>query len=356
MMISVRNQDCAVPPAPTFAMTRAPLISICIPHYNGPELIDACIASVRAQTMAADMEIVIHDDASTDGSVAHIRAHHPDVRLIESAENVGFCVANNRMAQAARGRYLLLLNNDATLLPDALEVLLAESSRLAQPAILSLPQYAAATGELLDIGARLDPFLNPVPNRNPGAPIGMVAGACLWIDKALWEELGGFPEWFGSVAEDLYLCCRARLAGHPVRALGISGYHHRVGASFGGGKVAAGRLATTFRRRALSERNKTFVMAMTVPSPWMQLLLPLHLALLLMEGAALSLVKLDGRYLRQIYLPVFAALVRQHYLLRTLRRQIAQQRRLASADFFAAFAWVPHKLRMLLRHGLPRLR
>ena len=42
----------------------------------------------------------------------------------------------------------------------------------------------------------------------------MVIGACLWIQKGLWEELGGFPEWFGSIAEDMYLCCRARLAGY----------------------------------------------------------------------------------------------------------------------------------------------
>lgn len=344
----------AVPPAPTFAMTSQPLVSICIPHYNGIDLIDACIESVRAQTLA-DVEIIIHDDASTDGSVEHICTHHPDVRLIESAKNVGFCVANNRMAAMARGRYLLLLNNDATLLPDALETLRAEAERLARPAILSLPQYDAATGALLDIGARLDPFLNPVPNREPGTPIGMVAGACLWIDKALWDELGGFPEWFGSIGEDLYLCCRARLAGHPVRALGASGYHHRVGQSFGGGKVADGRLRSTFRRRALSERNKTFVMAMIYPAPFMQLILPLHLLLLLAEGAALSLLKRDGRYLREIYLPACGAVFRRRTQLGAVRRVGQQSCRLTSADFYSVFDRVPYKLRMLLRHGLPTL-
>ena len=111
------------------------------------------------------------------------------------------------------------------------------------PAILTLPQYDAETGALLDIGSRLDPFLNPVPNLDPARnEVGTVHGACLWIDKALWDELGGFPEWFGSVGEDLYLCCCARLAGYPVRALGNSGYRHRVGQSFGGGKAQAGKL------------------------------------------------------------------------------------------------------------------
>jgi len=335
-------------------MPRPPLVSVCIAHYHGIDLIDACIASVRAQTLA-DVEIIVHDDASTDASAAHIRTHHPDVRLIESAENVGFCIANNRMAAAARGRYLLLLNNDATLLPDALETLRAEAERLARPAILSLPQYDADSGELLDIGARLDPFLNPAPNRAAGAEIGMVAGACLWIDKALWDELGGFPAWFGSIGEDLYLCCRARLAGHPVRALGVSGYRHRVGQSFGGGKLADGRLRSTFRRRALSERNKTFVMAIAYPAPFMQLMLPLHLLLLLLEGVALSLLKRNGRYLREIYFPVFAALVLRRGEWRAARRATQARRRLAGVDFFAVFDWAPYKLKMLVKHGLPRV-
>jgi GT2 family glycosyltransferase len=302
------------------------------------------------------VDIIVHDDASTDGSAQYLRERYPDVRLIVSDTNVGFCVANNRMAALAQGDYLLLLNNDATLLPDALAVLLAEAQRLARPAILTLPQFDAATGELLDIGCRLDPFLNPVPNRDPTRnDVGTVHGACLWTDKGLWDELGGFPEWFGSVAEDLYLCCRARLAGYPVRALGISGYRHRVGHSFGGGKLHSGGLSTTFRRRALSERNKTFVMALTYPAPLMQCLLPLHLLLLLTEGGLLSLLKVTPRYWTQIYWPVIVALASERVRLREARHRIMQQRRLASADFFAVFDGLPYKLRMLLRHGLPRV-
>lgn len=335
-------------------MTGAPLVSVCIANFNGIELIDACIASVKAQDCATTVEIIVHDDASTDGSVERIRTSYPDVRLIISPENVGFCVANNRMAKAAQGKYLLLLNNDATLLPDALGVLLTEVGRLARPAILSLPQYDFATGELLDIGCRLDPFLNPVPNRDAHRnDVGMVMGACLWIDKQLWDDLGGFPEWFGSIGEDLYLCCRARLAGYPVRALGASGYRHRVGASFGGGKAQSGRLVTTFRRRALSERNKTFVMVMCYPSPFMQLLLPPHLLMLLVEGMLLSLLKHCFAYLVEIYLPVFSALYRQRHELIVGRRAIRQTCHLGSADFFAVFERMPFKLRMLIRHGLP---
>lgn len=331
--------------------------SVCIANYNGMDLIDACLDSVRKQSGRNPLEIIVHDDASTDGSVAHIRDRHPDVRLIESEENVGFCVANNRMAAAAQGEYLLLLNNDATLLPDALATLLAEARRLQAPAILSLPQYDANSGDLLDIGSLLDPFFNAVPNRDPRRQdVAMVAGACLWIPKHLWDELGGFPEWFGSIGEDLYLCCMARLAGHPVRAPGTSGYRHGVGASFGGGKVSGGRLATTFRRRALSERNRTCAMAMTCPSPVVQMLLPFHLLVLLLEGAVLTLLKWDPSYLTKIYLPVFRALLRQRGPLLEGRRACMVQRRLGVAGFFSTFVGTPHKLKMLRRHGLPQLK
>lgn len=332
----------------------ASLISVCIANYNGADLIDACIDSVRAQDCAAEVEIIVHDDASIDASAAHIREHHPDVRLIESAQNVGFCVANNRMAAIARGRYLLLLNNDATLLPGALETLLREACRLGRPAILGLPQYDADSGALLDIGSLLDPFYNPVPNCDPERnDVAMVMGACLWIERSLWQELGGFPEWFGSIGEDLYLCCHARLAGYPVRALSVSGYRHRVGQSFGGGKVADDRLVTTFRRRALSERNKSHVLSMTCPAPVVYLLLPVHLAILLLEGSLLSLLRLRTDYLTQIYLPVFSEVFRHRRELAACRRMMRQRRRLASPDFFRPFDWVPYKLRMLLRHGFP---
>lgn len=337
-------------------MNGTPLISVCIANYNGIGVIDDCIRSVLEQTGGLSVEVIVHDDASTDGSVEYIQRNYPGVTLIESTENVGFCISNNRMVAVAQGEYILLLNNDAALFPDALSTLYKRSIELEQPAILGLPQYDFETGALIDIGSLLDPFLNPVPNldRNRN-DVGMVMGACLWIPRKLWNELGGFPEWFGSIGEDLNLCCRARLAGYPVKALNISGFHHRVGQSFGGGKTQHGKLATTFRRRALSERNKTFVLVTTYPAPFMQLLLPLHLSLLLVEGTLLSLLRLDPAYLAQIYLPVFKALLLRHRELLAERRIAMTSRCVRSSDIFAVCDPLPYKLRMLLRHGLPRM-
>ena len=193
-----------------------PVCSICIANYNGAAVIGPCLESIYNQDFHLPLEIIIHDDASTDTSVDFIRNRFPDVTLIVSESNVGYCVSNNRMVSRARGRYILLLNNDAVLHRDAVRTLYNHAERHPGPAILGLPQYDMQTGELIDRGSLFDPFLNPVPNLDPGrTDVGMVMGACLWIPKALWEELGGFPEWFGSLAEDLYLCCLARLRGFP---------------------------------------------------------------------------------------------------------------------------------------------
>ena len=337
--------------------THAPLISICIANYNGMDMIDDCLRSVLTQQGCIAIEILLHDDASTDGSADYVRTHYPRVKLIYSESNVGFCIANNRMAAAATGQYLLLLNNDAALFPDALQTLLAEARRLDKPAVLTLPQFDATSGALVDRGSLLDPFFNPVPNLDPKrADVAMVIGACLWIPKTLWDELEGFPEWFGSIAEDMYLCCRARLAGYAVRALGPSGYRHWQGKSFGGNKVDGNRLATTFRRRALSERNKTYTMVLTSPSAILVLLLPLHLMFLLVEGAAISLLKFDHEIFRQIYFGVFKNLWMERGRLSMLRTTLQLNGRIGSDKFFATVSWFPQKLYLLLKHGVPHIR
>ena len=188
---------------------------------------------------------------------------------------MGFCISNNRMVAAARGDYLLLLNNDTRLHPGALEALLGYQQDTPDAGILTLPQYNMATGELLDRGMFMDLFANPIPNTQAGTrEVATVMGSCLWIQRELWEEIGGFPEWFGSIAEDMYLCCCARLMGRRVVAVDESGYDHAVGYSFGGGKVEGRRLKSSLRRRALSELNKNRVIAACYPGYSALLLLP----------------------------------------------------------------------------------
>jgi GT2 family glycosyltransferase len=337
--------------------SQQPVCSVCIANFNGIEYIDLAIQSVLRQDCAFPVEIIVHDDASTDGSAQHIREKYPEVILIASTQNVGFCVSNNRMVGQARGKFVLLLNNDAELFPDALRSLHLEAVSRKEGAILGLPQHEASTGRLLDFGLLLDPFLNPVANLDPDRrEVGMIMGACLWLPKKIWDELGGFPDWFQTLAEDMYLCCRARLRGYPVRVIPRSGFRHWVGSSLGGGKVIENRLSTTRNRRALSERNKSYVMAVSYPTPFFELLFPLHVLLLLFEGVVLSTIKAERELLHSIYLPCLKSLWINRHLLRCLRRDVQSLRRIGPRQFFSVFLVAPHKLRMLISHGLPIIR
>lgn len=335
----------------------APVCSICIANYNGEALLDDCIDSVLAQQCDFEFEILVHDDASSDGSLQLLRERYPQVEVIESTQNVGFCIANNRLARRARGEYLLLLNNDAALAPDALATLLQHAQRQSPPGILTLPQYDWLTGELVDRGCLLDPFYNPVPNLDARrTDVAMVIGACLWIPRALWQELDGFPEWFESIAEDMYLCCRARLAGYPVQVTTDSSYRHRQGKSFGGNRVATGRLESTYRRRRLSERNKTFVLTICTPSPWLWILLPLHLLALAFEGTALALITRNTRVWREVYARTFRSLRNDFGRLKRSRKAVQATCRPCAISYWDGFALIPRKLQMLFKYGIPALR
>ncbi|MCU0497272.1 MAG: glycosyltransferase family 2 protein [Anaerolineae bacterium] len=88
-----------------------PLLSIVIPNWNGLKFLKTCLDALRAQTYRT-LEVIIADNASTDGSQVFIRDHYPEVILIELPENRGFTGACNAGMQAAKGELICLLNND----------------------------------------------------------------------------------------------------------------------------------------------------------------------------------------------------------------------------------------------------
>ena len=334
-----------------------PICSICIANYNGIGIIDSTLLSVMAQDCDFPIEIIVHDDASTDGSVDFIRENFPDVKLIASKINVGFCVSNNRMVSNARGEYILLLNNDAMLFPNAISTLYKEARRQNPPGIFGLPQYNFFTGKLIDRGILFDPFVNTVPNLSTKRThVGMVIGACFWITRALWKELGGFPEWFHTLGEDIFLCCIARLRGYPVKIIHTSGFWHRIGDSLGGGKVVANRLSTSKKRRTFSERNKSFVMALTYPTPFFQLILLLHIVMLITEGVLLSFLKKDPNLLGSIYISSIRSLWHERKRMYHLRKTIQSSRRISISRFFSPFIPIPYKLLMLIKYGVPEIK
>lgn len=336
------------------ATENTPLVSICIANYNGEAIIAACIDSVLNQQAAPDFEILVHDDASSDNSLAVIKKYD-SVRLIESSENVGFCISNNRMAAAARGKFILLLNNDAQLYPDALTTLLDESRKHKDQAVLGLPQYDEATRELVDFGLKLDFFASSVPIKGAtDDDIAMVIGACVWVPTDLWNTIGGFPEWFETNAEDVYLCCYARMLGYRIYVPGRSGFLHMIGHSLGGGKSEGRKLTISVRRRYFSERNRLFVQWLFYPLWLIPFTTVANLAVLTVEGIVLSIVDRKPSLLIDIYarsqLDAFSMIGH----VRRERRDAMKYRAISFGTFFRTFTFIPQKLRLLFSSGLPR--
>lgn len=333
-----------------------PVISICIANYNGAELIEPCLQSVCDQQVDASIEIIVLDDASADNSIEIIRSNFPQAKLLLSENNVGFCLANNKMVAAASGQYILLLNNDAWLADNAIATFLEAVERHGD-CIFTLPQHGASDQKLFDCGMHMDLFANAVPIVEVvEQSVAMVMGACLWISKTQWDSCGGLPEWFDSMAEDMYLCNRLRLQGGEVIALSQSAYFHHIGYSFGGGKVVAAKLSTTVKRRRLSERNKLYVLFLFYPPLALLIILPLAVFALLLEGLLLALIKRDPGFFTQIYGFALSGFWANLAKLRRERATIQYRRTVTTRKFFSVYRWLPYKLQMLLRHGIPEVR
>ncbi|NIV39174.1 MAG: glycosyltransferase, partial [Anaerolineae bacterium] len=93
-------------------------------NWNTRELLTQCLASIEMYPPEAAYEVLVVDNASTDGSAAMVRSRFPQVRLIENPENVGFAVANNQAIRLSEGQYALLLNSDTEVYPGALEAMI----------------------------------------------------------------------------------------------------------------------------------------------------------------------------------------------------------------------------------------
>ena len=108
-----------------YQMQKNPIASIIIVNYNGRHFLEACLASLYAMHSAqSKYEIIVVNNDSWDNSVPYLHKNHPDVRVIESPINRGFAGGNNLGVQKAKGKYVVLLNNDTTVEPDWLTKLL----------------------------------------------------------------------------------------------------------------------------------------------------------------------------------------------------------------------------------------
>ncbi|MFN8224465.1 MAG: glycosyltransferase family 2 protein [Gaiellales bacterium] len=195
-------------------------VDVVVPTFNGWELTRACLDSLLAQTRAHT--VVVADNASTDGTPAHVRESFPDARVVELATNHGFAVACNCGARAGDGDVVVLLNNDVVCPPDFLAKLvapLAERDRLGSVAALLVRpggQAIDSAGLTADRTMAGFPRLRGLPPADVGARTPVLsgpAGAAGAYRRGAWEEVGGLDEGVFMYGEDLDLALRLRAAG-----------------------------------------------------------------------------------------------------------------------------------------------
>lgn len=214
----------AAPPAEP--RTRRPIATVCVVNWNCRAHLKACLRSLSRKRQGRRIEVVVVDNASTDGAPEMVLAEFPDVRLVRNSENVGYARACNQAARAGRGRYLLFLNNDTIVPRKAVRRLVAHAR--ANPAVGVLgPRLIDGKGRE-QRSARAKPTVAALCHRltvlrwtglfraeherfaGRDAPetAEVLLGAALLMPRRVWREVGGWDERYRFGGEDIDLCLR----------------------------------------------------------------------------------------------------------------------------------------------------
>ena len=242
-------------------------VSIIIPNYNGRRLLAPCLDAVRGQTYPADLtEVILVDDASTDDSVALVRARYPEVKIVALQFNRGLAVGCNAGAAAASGDLLVMLNNDTEAEPGWLAGLVeaAEAHPRAGALASKMLLYDRRavihnTGDLM--GADGIPRNRGVWQEDRGQYDAdtLVFGGCgggVAYRREAWQAAGGFDERLFMYLEDVDLAWRLQLLGWEARFAPAARLYHHLSAT-GGGTLAS----------YYTGRNTILVIAKDMPGP-----------------------------------------------------------------------------------------
>ncbi len=228
-------------------------LSIIIVNWKSKDYLRKCVASVLRETSELDFEIIVIDSASFDGAGEMLREEFPQVRFIQSHENLGFSKANNRAFRESRGNVVLFLNPDTELVGAAINRLYS--------ALLQLPDAGAIGGKLLNSDGTIQTsciqsfptILNQILSaealrrrtprsrlwgmralyeepRQP-AKVEMISGACLMMRRKVFETIGQFGTEYFMYAEDVDLCYKAQQAGFSNYYVGDAVIVHHGGGS-----------------------------------------------------------------------------------------------------------------------------
>lgn len=218
---------------------RAREMSVIVLNWNGKHFLDTCLTALRRQTFK-DFEVILVDNASTDGSQEYVRTNFPEVRLLALGENLGFTGGNIAGWKEAKGELIILLNNDTEVHPWWLEAI--HEASLAYPEaggfackMLMFDERTridncgfdlAATGTSFDVGrGKLD---GPEWSR-PREVFGACGGAAVYR-RSMLEKVGFFDDEFFMTFEDVDLSFRAQLQGFKcIFVPGAVVYHHLRG-------------------------------------------------------------------------------------------------------------------------------
>ena len=211
---------------PEFPSVPDPTVSIVIPAWNQWEFTLRCLNAILQNTPEVAYEIIVVDNGSTDATAQDL-PRIKGIEVIRNSTNRGFAIASNQGAWAARGRYILFLNNDTEPLPGWLpplvQILDEESGIGVVGAKLLYPDGSLQhAGVLVGYG---NPFpIAPFHVHRGEAPevadrrldLLVVTGACMLIRASLCREIGGFDEGYLNGYEDVDLCFKVQDAGFGV--------------------------------------------------------------------------------------------------------------------------------------------
>ena len=246
-----------------------PAVSVVVVSWNTRELLARCLESLATDVTRGVAEVVVVDNASTDGSPELVRDSFTWARLLALDDNAGFGAAINRGAAVARGRWLALSNADISLHRGALDTLLAAGDgdaragavapRLVLPdgstqhsvfAFPTVPLALIYNLGLASLSRRLGERLLLVGAWDPDRPrrVPWAVGAFLLVRRTAWEAIGGFDEHQWMYAEDLDLGWRLRRARwHTLYEPAAVVDHHSAAATtqaWGSGLTARWQRAT----------------------------------------------------------------------------------------------------------------